>query len=291
MKVGAGRDLVARRGSRRWRGGRPWVLSPPAAAGPAVPTGHTLLFVGGLHRSGTTPVTRYLSEHPAMSAFSGTGVPEDEGQHLQDVYRTASAHGGPGRFAFARRAHLTEASSLVSDRSRARLLGAWVPHWDSDKRIWVEKSPPNIIRTRFLNALFPASAFLMVVRHPVEVALATRKWSHQRLDALIEHWLVAHRILLDDAERLERIVVVSYERLLEDAARALAPLYAQLGVAPHPADPAFQRSYATRYRAEWLSLPESEQVRLLERFESDVKAFGYSLGPDWGLGPLVSVGV
>ncbi len=285
MKAGGGGHVLSRRGMRLGPRGR----AAPASVGPVVPAGHTLLFVGGLHRSGTTPLTRYLSSHPAMSAFSGTGVPEDEGQHLQDVYRTASAHGGPGRFAFARRAHLTESEALVNDRNRARLLGSWIPHWDSEKPIWVEKSPPNIIRTRFLNALFPHSAFVMVVRHPVEVALATRKWSRQRLDVLIEHWLVAHRILLEDAERLEQIVVVSYERLVEDAAGALAPLYAQLGVDPHPSDAGFRRSYATRYRAEWLSFPEADQLDLFRRFEAGVNEFGYSLGPDWGSGPELSI--
>ena len=45
-----------------------------------------LVFVGGLHRSGTSLVHRCLALHPAVSGFSGTGVPEDEGQHLQTVY-------------------------------------------------------------------------------------------------------------------------------------------------------------------------------------------------------------
>ena len=61
--------------------------------------GHLLVFVGGLHRSGTTPLARALSAHPDISGFSNTGVPEDEGQHLQDVYPPAYVLGGPGRFA------------------------------------------------------------------------------------------------------------------------------------------------------------------------------------------------
>ena len=50
---------------------------------------HTLLFVGGLHHSGTTLLTRALRQHPAISGLRGTGVPEDEGQHLQSVIPAA----------------------------------------------------------------------------------------------------------------------------------------------------------------------------------------------------------
>ena len=81
---------------------------------------HRLVFVGGLHRSGTTPLTRLLGDHPQISAFTGTGVSQDEGQHLQDVYPPASAYGGAGRFANRPEAHLTEASPLVSPSNAGR---------------------------------------------------------------------------------------------------------------------------------------------------------------------------
>ena len=93
--------------------------------------GKTLVFVGGLHRSGTSLLHRCLAEHPDASGFRGTGVPEDEGQHLQSVYRPARAHGGPGRFGFDPGAHLTEESPLVSDENRGaprRRLGAALGH-------------------------------------------------------------------------------------------------------------------------------------------------------------------
>ena len=61
--------------------------------------GGRFVFVGGLHRSGTTPLARVLGAHPEISGLSGTGVSEDEGQHLQDVYPRIRAHGGMGRFA------------------------------------------------------------------------------------------------------------------------------------------------------------------------------------------------
>ena len=113
-----------------------------------------LVFVGGLHRSGTTLLARCLAAHPAIAGLSRTGVPEDEGQHLQDVLPTAQAMGGPGRFALRPEAHLTESSPLVSRDARERLLRAWEPYWDRTRPLLLEKSPPNLLRTRFLQALF-----------------------------------------------------------------------------------------------------------------------------------------
>ena len=116
---------------------------------------HRFVFIGGLHRSGTTFLWRCMGEHPLVSMFPITLRPPAEGQLLQSVYPRASVYGGPGRFGFSPEAHLTEGSPLVSAESRMRLLADWAPLWDLDKPVLLEKSPPNLIRGRFLQALFP----------------------------------------------------------------------------------------------------------------------------------------
>ena len=55
-----------------------------------------------------------FKDHPEISGFKNTGVPEDEGQHLQSVYQPAMVLGGPGLFGFKPASNLNETSPLVS---------------------------------------------------------------------------------------------------------------------------------------------------------------------------------
>lgn len=257
-----------------------------------MPEQPNLVFVGGLHRSGTTPVARLLATHPEISGLTGTGVYQDEGQHLQSVYPAAWTYGGSGHFAHDERAHLTESSPLATAANAAALLAAWSPYWELSRRLLLEKSPPNLVMGRFLQALYPDAAFIMVVRHPVTVALSTRKWTHfvsrnprkfASLSMLVEHWLAAHRILVEDLPYLRRVLVVHYEDLLARPGEILDTVADFLGLdSPISAD-GLSRGHNRAYERTWEELrspwrPGGWQRRLIERRHADeIAAFGYSL--------------
>jgi Sulfotransferase family len=236
----------------------------------------TLVFVGGLHRSGTSLVHRCLASHPAVSGFSGTGVPEDEGQHLQTVYLQDFRLGGAGVFAFEREAQLTEASPLATAQNRARLIAEWGPHWRPGAAVGVEKSPPNLVRMRFLQALFPSAVFVVVLRHPVAVAGATRKGRRRLLsyERLVHHWVACHAIAAGDAPRIRNLLIVRYEHLVADPGAALGPVFAAVSLTPPSLTGLVQPGRSDEYFNRWHPRLHARTIR---RWEADINRFGYSL--------------
>ncbi len=249
------------------------------AAELADPSRQQLVFVGGLHRSGTTLLARLIAEHPQVSGFRDTGRFEDEGQHLQDVLAPAYRLGGPGAFAHVPGAHLTEHD--VHDRAdaAARLLSAWSPLWDLSKPVLVEKSPPNLLRTRFLQTLFPTASFVVIVRHPIAVAHATQFWAKSETGPLIEHWLHAHETFERDRPAIERLAFVRYEDLVAGAEGTLARIDALLGLPPHqPATPIRSGTNDRYFRRFSHSRVLPARLKILpavRRYEARVRALGY----------------
>ncbi len=242
---------------------------------------HQQVFIGGLHRSGTTLLCRCLQEHPQISGFQNTGVPEDEGQFLQSVYPPAQIYGGVGQFGFNQASFLDEKSELATPENSTQIFKDWSRYWDLKKPILLEKSPPNLVRTRFLQQLFPQAGFIILLRHPIAVSYATQKWSQTRLHSLIQHWLICYERFEADKPYLNRVLVLKYEDFIASPQAILNQIYGFIGIAPVPLTQTIRQGVNDRYFTWWSNqrhgLKTLYRAYLEYRFESRVNRFGYSL--------------
>jgi hypothetical protein len=245
---------------------------------------HKFIFIAGLHRSGTTVLADCLSEHPQVSGFAGTGLPKDEGQFLQSVYPLAWKYGGPGKFGFFEEMHLTETSELLTEENKEKISCEWGQYWDLSKPFLLEKSPPNILKTRFLQAIFPDSYFIIILRHPVANAYANQKWSETGIYSLFEHWLACHKIFDQDKQHLKNVLVLKYEDFVKDPDDYLQKIYGFLDLPVHPRTVEVKKEINKKYFAMWQGAVDRRNclIKKLRAFkyrniEKGIANFGYNL--------------
>lgn len=243
-----------------------------------------IVFIIGLHRSGTTLLEDILSLHSDISSFEKTGFPKDEGQFVQTVYPIAQKFGGPGKFGFNPESHLTEKSPLCTLENRNKLLNEWGRYWDYKKKYLLEKSPPHIVKTRFLQTLFPEACFIILTRHPLAVAMATQKWSKTTIFDLIKHWIKCHDILKVDIQFIEpkNIFWLRYEDLVSNPEIELKKVSDYIGLDKIETNVGSIKNSNRSYFDNWIA--QSRTMKgiitnsiIKSKFENQVKNFGYSL--------------
>lgn len=243
------------------------------------------VFVCGLHRSGTTPLAEKIGKLKSCAGFKNTGVKKDEGQYLQKVYPPDVIYGGVGRFGFAPEMHMTEDSPLLTPANVSALRQSWEAHWEKGKTIRVEKTPANLLKTRFLQAAFPNAHFVVIKRHPVPVSLATQKWSRSPLHCLFEHWLRCHEIFDEDKKHLEHVYELSYEDYVSNPERQLGEIANFIGtefcgsLEEKGAD-----IYNNQYFQRWERMLRTSSLKYYYRhvatkYQRSFERFGYSLAP------------
>lgn len=236
----------------------------------------SFIFLAGHHRSGTSLLHEILREHPLISGFSQTGVPQDEGQHLQNIYSTAKANGGPGKYIFNKNSYMNEDHSLATKQSAAAILQQWEKFYDKSCAYYIEKSPPNLIRTRFLQKIFPNSKFVVIFRHPLAVSYATRKMSKTSIDNLIDHTLLGYEIFVSDMPYLKNIYMLRYEDFVVNPQAEVNRIYDFLDLEPITIRHDIKSNVNDKYFLMWHKERRQLVSNVIKSMESRVKKFGYS---------------
>ena len=178
------------------------------------------IFIGGAHKSGSTLLGRILSQSANISAFECTGAPMDEGQWLQNVL-IQDVHVGELLFGLSEESHLTE-SDLIRSGIDSELLSCWNNYWNTKGEYFLEKSPINVLRTRFLQAIFPDSAFLITIRDPRTSYMAAKKtMPHVSFKTYLKNWHSIYSTFKKDSNYLKSYAVIHYESLLKNPQNVL----------------------------------------------------------------------
>lgn len=230
-----------------------------------------LIFICGLHRSGTSLLENYLYANFSVSSLRGP-VKENEGQFLQDVYKPAHYYGGAGKFAFSKT--MQDDLRILNDYSSyaTRILNSWTQYTVGTGSFLVEKSPPNITKIWWLRKVFPDAIFIVWTRDPRAVSGATLKWSKTSLEELMQHWSTAYSFAKDDID--DKTIRMRYEDFCNSPEHCLE----QSGIAellprrPVPLD--LPNRFAT------ISNSNSEYIQLFENrivLGGAWDSFGYDL--------------
>lgn len=239
------------------------------------------IFLAGLHRSGTSLLHEVMRNHPEITGFSNTGVPEDEGQHLQSVYEPALAYGGPGKFIFDKRSHMDESHPLATAENAALIFEEWRKYLDPSCQTIIEKSPPNIVRMRFFQKLFPGSKFIAILRHPLVVSYATIKWAKTSISSLLDHALLGYEAMLKDMSSINSLYVLRYEDFVIEPQQTIDKVFAHLGMESVEVTHQVRTDINDKYFAMW----EQDQNHLLKKwfnripdeYEQRANRCGYSI--------------
>ncbi len=239
----------------------------------------TFIFLTGMHRSGTSMLHEILKNHPLISGFENTSASEDEGQHLQTVFKNGKYFGGLGRFAFNPRAYMDESHELAKDDKAELLFREWGQYWDLTKPFLIEKSPPTIIRTRFFQKLYPNSKFVIVLRHPLSVSLATKKLrKFYSLNSILEHTLKCYETFLEDKEHLKNVFILRYEDFVESPQKVTDEICTFLHIESINVEHEIRTNVNQGYFNIWNETKNRfSRKGIIQKYESRVNNLGYSI--------------
>jgi hypothetical protein len=169
------------------------------------------VFILGLNNSGTTLLERILRRHrdvrflPHEGQFLTRALPNpvtyEVGQSWTrrlDVFRMTEDSGG---------------------WDHHRVKWDWLEKYEDRPGFLLEKSPPNTVRSRWLQKHFPPARFLAITRSPfASVEGILRRKGRDRISAeeAALHYSRGVGTMLDDLGHLEHVLFLRYEDLCED---------------------------------------------------------------------------
>jgi len=180
------------------------------------------LFIICMNNSGSTLLERVLKDCRNVVGFLAPGGPDQQvnGQRfVTDLMPT------PGKLPVRARRIWTEQADILADETRydwAAIKRRWRREWarnpkfrTANPRIFLEKSPANVLRATMLQKHFTDSSFILMQRNPYAVAEGIRRRTKIPLDRCIEHWIRCAEQQMQNERVLQSVARLNYEDLSE----------------------------------------------------------------------------
>lgn len=171
-----------------------------------------------------------------------------------------------------------------------RVRKVWEQHWDDDKAIKLEKSPPNLLRAEALQEVFRPSYFLVMMGDPYAFSEGcSRRDNRYDLTDCALLWLKCTRQQFSNLESLDNTHFLTYEALTSDTdtelkrIRNFMPELADVTLQPPEVQSVLGRNQRrvwniNRLKAARLSAEDVETINdTLRRAESVLTRSGYPL--------------
>ena len=249
-----------------------------------VPRGKTWLFVVGCYNSGTTLLASLLGEHAQIAALP------TEGHFITDEFVKDFEIGLPRMW--VAREDLFCLTEEDTGPDPQRIKKEWAMRLDRRRPVYLEKSPPNTAKTRWLQAHFERAHFVGLVRNGYAVAEGIRRKSepsHRKAGWTLEEaawqWVRSNEILKADAAHLRRFQWVTYEELAAEPQAVLDRIARFVGLQPQSEFRSGQ-AVTVHERSEPVRDLNEDSIARLSREELDtinavaadqLTAFGYPL--------------
>ena len=236
------------------------------------PGPYSWIFILGCNNSGTTLLSELLSAHPLVRTLP------KEGQRLTRAIPNSASY-GIGRV-FSQRLDLFRWTEESDNSCLARLRYDWAWQFTPGPGYLLEKSPPNTLRSRWLQHNFTPSRFIVLVRHPYAVCEGITRRTRYTIEEAATHWALVHAILQEDMARLAHCVVVRYEDLCDRPADHFQILEQFLSL-PVPLDSALLSRSFRSHNMDGTPKPlENLNARSLKRLSrADLDAINRQVAP------------
>jgi len=187
------------------------------------------VFIVGCYNSGTTLLSELLSAHEQISTLP------TEGHFLTNEFVKDYEVGIPRMW--AEREELFRLTEKDEGPDHERIKNEWRIRLNLKKPIFLEKSPPNTPRVRWLQEHFKPAYFIVIVRNGYAVSEGIYRKADPKhlknswpIDMCARQWRRSYEILHEDEPYLSNVLWVKYEDLTKNSIHELNRICNFIGI-------------------------------------------------------------